>query len=116
MTARKDPITIVVTNDGMGIADRALAHKLVQTYLNLLDLEDRLPATICFYADGAKLVVDGSPVLEELTSLAEKGVDLIACGTCLNFFDLASQVKVGRVGSMKDIIAAQWDAEKVVTL
>lgn len=116
MPPRLDPITVVINNNGMGHADRELAHKLVQTYLNLLDLEDRLPAAICFYAAGVKLVVDGSPVLEELASLAAKGVDLIACGTCLNWYQLADQVRVGRVGSMKDIVARQWEAAKVVTL
>jgi selenium metabolism protein YedF len=116
MPPRLDPITVVITEDGMGNTDRELAHKLVQTYLNLLDLDDRLPTAICLYAEGVKLAVDGSPVLEELASLAAKGVDLIACGTCLNYFDLADRVRVGRIGSMKDIVAAQWDAAKVVTL
>lgn len=112
----KAPYAIVFNHNGMGQGDTILTHKLASSFLNLLDLDDRLPGTVCFYADGVKLAVQGSPVLEELESLAEKGVRLIVCTTCLNFFDLYDELAVGEAGSMKDIIEAQWDAEKVITV
>lgn len=107
---------ILVTNDGMGKADTELQHKLISTYLRLLDENDYLPAVICFYTEGVKLVVEGSPVLELLESLEAKGVRLIICGTCLTHFDLRDEVQVGIVGGMTDIIEAQWRAEKVITI
>ena len=110
------PYVIVFNHNGMGQADTALTHKLATAFLNLLDLDDRLPGTICFYADGVKLAVKGSPVLEELTSLANKGVRLIVCTTCLNYFDLFNDLAVGEAGGMKDIVEAQWAADKVITL
>ncbi len=109
-------VALVINNNGMGVADPALAHKLVTTFLNLLDLDDRLPEAICLYAEGVKLAVTGSPVLEELQSLADKGVRLIVCTTCLNFFGLFEELKVGTAGGMKDIVEAQWRADKVITL
>lgn len=115
-TSDLQPVTLVINNDGMGKTDPDLAHKLVTTYLNLLDLDDRLPRAICFYAEGVKLAVTGSPVLEELRSLAAKGVDLIVCTTCLNHFELLDELQVGTAGGMKDIIEAQWQADKVITL
>lgn len=111
-----DPVTIVINNNGMGQAEPVLGHKLVTTYLNMLDLDDRLPRTICFYAEGVKLAVAGSPVLEELDSLAAKGVRLLVCSTCLNHFGLLDDLRVGTAGGMKDIVAAQWSASKVITL
>ncbi|HEY4691832.1 MAG TPA: DsrE family protein, partial [Bellilinea sp.] len=63
-----------------------------------------------------KLAVAGSPVLETLMSLEAKGVHLILCSTCLNYFNLADQVQVGIVGGMPDIIEAQRKAAKVITL
>lgn len=110
------PVTIVVNNNGMGQADTALSHKLAASFLNMLDLDDKLPTAICFYAEGVKLAVKGSPVLEELESLADKGVRLIVCTTCLNYFDLYDDLQVGEAGGMKDIVAAQWDAAKVITI
>jgi selenium metabolism protein YedF len=107
---------IVINHDGMGQADPALAHKLARTFLNLLDLDNRLPRAICFYTYGVKLAVTGSPVLEELQSLADKGVDLIVCTTCLDHFGLLDQLAVGTAAGMKEIVQAQETAAKVITL
>jgi intracellular sulfur oxidation DsrE/DsrF family protein len=113
---QKTPFLIMVTNDGMGKADAELQHKLLGTYLRLLDEHDQLPMVICFYTDGVKMAVDGSPVLGQLKSLESKGVRLILCSTCLNHFGLADKVQVGIVGGMTDIIEAQWKAEKIITI
>ncbi|MFH1843365.1 MAG: DsrE family protein [bacterium] len=111
-----DSIAVLFTRDGMGQAEPALSHKLASTYLSLLDLDGKPPASICFYGEGVRLVVQDSPVLEELQALAAKGVRLVACGTCLNHYQLDGQVKVGEVGSMKDIIAIQWASSKVISV
>ena len=112
----KASCAILINHNGMGQADTNLTHKLASTFLNLLDLDDKLPETICFYADGVKLAVKGSPVLEELGSLADKGVKLVVCTTCLNHFELFDDLAVGEAGGMKDIIEAQWAVDKVITL
>jgi intracellular sulfur oxidation DsrE/DsrF family protein len=112
---RKRPV-IVISNYGMGHAPAELGLKLVQTYLNLLDLDDRLPTAVCLYGEGVKLAVEGSPVLEELRSLAARDVRVVVCTTCLNFFGLLDKVQVGTPGSMKDIVELQWSVKKVITL
>lgn len=108
--------TLLITRPGLGQAEPALSHKLLASYLGLLDLENQLPATIAFYAEGVQMACEGSPVLEELAALAERGVDLVACGTCLNFYGLTRSLRVGREGTMRDVIAAQFGADRVVTL
>lgn len=112
----KKSIVVMVTNDGMGQADIELQHKLMGTYFKLLDDSNTLPAAICFYTDGVKLVVEGSPVVDTLKALEAKGVHLVICQTCLDHFDLADKVQVGVVGGMTDIIEAQWRADKVITI
>jgi len=107
---------ILMTRDGLGNAEPALMHKLVGTYLQLLLDNGDLPAAICFYTDGIKLTVEDSPVLEQLTALESKGVRLIVCTTCLNYFGLMDKLKVGIAGGMGDILSAQINAEKVITL
>jgi sulfur relay (sulfurtransferase) complex TusBCD TusD component (DsrE family) len=113
---RDQSIVILITRDGMGQAEPDLQHQLMGKYLRLLDENNQLPAAICFYAEGVKLAVEGSPVLPQLRSLQTKGVHLILCSTCLNYFGLTGQVRVGIVGGMPDIIEAQWRAGKVITL
>ena len=107
---------ILVTRYGMGEAEPELQLRLAGTYFKLLNENDLLPAAICFYTDGVKLAVEDSPVLESLKSLADKGVRLILCSTCLNYFNLTEKVKVGIVGGMTDIIEGQMKAGKVITL
>ncbi len=107
---------IVINRQGMGSADLELQVKLLDTYLKLLVENSMLPAAICFYTDGVKLVTEGSPLLERLRQLEGRGVRLIACSTCLNYLGLAEKVRVGIVGGMPDIIEAQAKAAKVITL
>ena len=107
---------ILVTHEGMGQTDPPLQRKLFRTYLTLLLENDTLPGAIAFYADGVKLVVKGSPVIDILRSFEAQGVHLIVCQTCLNHFGLTERVGVGIVGGMGDIIAAQWKAAKVITI
>ncbi len=107
---------LIISNHGMGQADTELQQKLIRTYLTLLNEHDYLPAAICFYTAGVKLAVTDSPVINELKALEAKGVRLILCGTCLNYYGLQDNVQVGIVGGMTDIIEAQWRAEKVITI
>ena len=100
----------------MGSAEPALQHKLLDTYLSLLLDNQNLPAAICFYTDGVKLLVEGSPLLERLSQVEQAGVRLIVCSTCLGFFGLEGKVRAGIVGGMPDIIEAQARAAKVITL
>jgi intracellular sulfur oxidation DsrE/DsrF family protein len=111
-----DNITILITNNGMGNGDPALQQKLLGKYLQILADDSKLPAVICFYTDGVRLTCDGSPVLDQLRALSLKGVQLVVCHTCLDQYKLLDQVKVGVIGSMADIIEAQWKADKVITL
>ena len=107
---------ILINNNGMGKGPLDLQLTLLAKYLELLTLQDELPAAICFYTEGVRLVVEGSPIIEKLQALEGKGVRLIACSTCLNYLGLADKVRVGIVGGMGDILAAQWQAAKVITL
>ena len=108
--------TILITQNGMGKGSEDLQLTLIGKYLELLNQQPELPSAICFYTEGVRLVVEGSPVIEKLQALEEKGVRLVICSTCLNYFGLAEKVKIGIVGGMGDILEAQLKAGKVITL
>jgi hypothetical protein len=112
-----DPTVLIqITGEGMGKGDPELRKKLIRTYLTLLDQNDILPGAINFFTEGVRLVVEGSHVLDLLRSLESKGVHLVLCKTCLDHYGLAEKVRVGTIGGMTDILAAQWKAAKVVNL
>jgi intracellular sulfur oxidation DsrE/DsrF family protein len=116
MSVPDSDTVILITRNGMGDAEAALQQMLITTYFKLLDENNVMPGAICFYAAGVKLVVGDSPVLHSLRSLETKGVRLILCSTCLNYYNLTEHVQVGIVGGMTDIIEAQLRAAKVITL
>ncbi len=116
MSVPDSETVLVITRNGMGDAEPELQLKLMTTYFKLLDENNLLPAAICFYTNGVHLVIDGSPVLDQLKSLEAKGVRLILCNTCLKYYNLADRVQVGIVGGMTDIIEAQRLASKVISL
>jgi len=108
--------TIMITSAGMGTGDPQLQITLLDKYLQLLVENNTLPDVICFYTEGVRLAVEGSPVIERLKDIEARGVRLVLCSTCLNFYGLADQVKVGIVGGMGDIIEAQLRADKIINL
>jgi len=116
MSVPDSETVLLITRSGMGDAEPALQQKLITTYFKLLDENNILPAAICFYANGVRLVVEGSPVIETLKSLEAKGVRLVLCSTCLNYYNLTDQVQAGIVGGMTDIIEAQRRSGKVISL
>ena len=100
----------------MGTAPEDLSQALVKNYLGLLKDEKNLPVALLFYGEGVKLVCESSQVIDSLAIIEGKGVKLIACRTCLNYFRLIDNVKVGQVGTMADILTFQLEADKVISI
>lgn len=84
---------VLFTRSGMGDAPAELQLKLAAIFLNLLN-QDSIPGAIAFYGDAVKLTCEGSPVISQLQKLADKGVTLIICQTCLDYFGLRASVRV----------------------
>ncbi|MCT4587882.1 MAG: DsrE family protein [Carboxylicivirga sp.] len=104
-----------ITRYGMGSGDSDLALQLLGNYLRIINDDNRLPSFIVFYNEGVKVLNEDSPVKEQLINLEIKGVKLIACGTCLNHYQINEPI-AGIKGTMPDIITLQSDAEKVINL
>jgi intracellular sulfur oxidation DsrE/DsrF family protein len=115
--SQKKSIVVVFKSDGMGVTtEQPLRETLARKFLGLIVDADPLPDAICFYTDGVKLVCEGSPILAELLALEARGVHLVICKTCLDYFGLADRVRCGVVGGMTDIITALWRADTVIEL
>lgn len=106
--------TVVVLNqDQMGHGDRELGRRILATFLRKAPALEGLDALV-FYNAGVKLLAADSPLLPELTLLAERGVDLLPCGTCLQHFGL--QPALGHASDMDSILRELAAAQKVITL
>jgi sulfur relay (sulfurtransferase) complex TusBCD TusD component (DsrE family) len=107
---------LLFARNGLGEAPAELQGKLAQKFLSLIDESGLLPAKILFYTDGVKLACTGSPVIGQLKQLESRGVELVLCKTCLDYFGLGEKVEAGIVGGMPDIIEAMAKAGKVISL
>ena len=110
-------VVLLCTSYGMGCSKHEdLKTRLLEKFCQLLEDMSPLPKAICFYTDGVKLVCEGSPLLGELKKLEDRGVSLVVCKTCLDYYGLTDKVKVGIVGGMPDIMSAMWQADLVISL
>ena len=99
--------------DGPG-DDELGAMLKAKAFVFALTQQDELPAAILAYNGGVHLTVEGSPVLDDLKKLAEAGVEIFSCGTCLNHFGIADKLAVGEVTNMYVIVQKQLEAGVVV--
>jgi selenium metabolism protein YedF len=98
----------------MGQGDPALGALLLRGFLKTLRSVGPRPDVMVFYNGGVRLCCEGSTSLEDLAALAEAGVVIIACGTCLNYYGLAERMVVGRVTDMLEIATTLATAEHVL--
>ncbi len=107
-------VVVYINSHLMGVGDEALGSFLMKTFLKtLLDLETK-PNRLILINSGVQLASEGSEVLETLMALSEKGVEILACGTCLDFYGLKEKMKVGGVSNMYDIIQSMLEADRLI--
>ncbi len=107
---------LVINNDKMGMGNEELGARLMGNFLKTLIGAEKKHQRLVLYNAGVKLAAKGSPVLESLHSLENLGVEIISCGTCVNFFGLADQMEAGRVSNMPEIVQVLTEAASVVTV
>jgi selenium metabolism protein YedF len=112
--ASAGPRVVQITAATMGSGDDELGALLLRSFLKTQGELERKPDAILFYNDGVKLCCEGSTLLDDLRGLESAGVEIIACGTCLNFFELAGELRVGRVTDMLEIAGRLAEADSIV--
>lgn len=105
---------VVIKSDKMGDGDEALGTLLLRAFINTLSEAPALPAAVIFYNSGIRLTLKGSDTIAALEKLEEKGVLLIACGTCLDYYGVKDQLSVGIVSNMYKITELVTQAGHVV--
>lgn len=106
---------LLVTKDYLGEGSEDLGHSLMKTFWFCLTEADVKPKKIFFINSGVKMVAEGSEHLENLQALADAGVEIAACGICLDFYGLKESVKVGSITNMY-VISDSMMTEAMVTL
>jgi selenium metabolism protein yedF len=113
-TAASDKV-VVIRSNVMGEGDPELGKVLIKGFIYALSQQKELPKTILFYNGGACLTCEGSASLDDLKELEHRGVKILTCGTCLNFYGLSEKLKVGEVTNMYEIAETMSKASLIVS-
>ena len=108
-----DTIVVIGTNE-MGSGSAELGATLLKGFVFAVSQLPELPKTVLLYNGGVKLTCEGSESLEDLKGMAARGVEIMSCGTCLNFYDLKEKLAVGEVTNMYVIVEKMSGADRVV--
>lgn len=112
--AAEGGLVVAVDTDAMGHGSEELGRTLMKGFLFAVTQLPRLPETMLFYNGGAKLTVEGSASLEDLKNLESQGVEILTCGTCLNYYGLTERLAVGSATNMYAIVEKLAGASRVV--
>lgn len=105
-----------ITSDKIGSQDPELGTRLMNTFFLKLVQVIRLPSHILLMERGVQLLLPESPCLDPIKVLEEKGVEILACQTCLDYYGIKEKIGAGKVSNMPDIIEAMQAAGKVIHL
>ena len=107
---------VFVGRDIIGDGDRELGTNLMRMFFYTLSQGEDKPGAVLFMNAGVKLPTLDEQVAEHLKALSAVGVEILVCGTCLNFYGLTDRLRVGTVSNMYDIVTRMQKAGKVISL
>ena len=111
---RKSNTVVVLSSNQMGNGSEELGQRLMKGCIFALTELDERPSTVLLYNSGVKLSTEGSNSIEDLKTLQAQGVEILSCGTCLNYYDLTEKLQVGDVTNMYFILEKMAQADKII--
>jgi len=102
-------------SDKLGKGADELGDVLIKGFLHTLLETDPLPEKLIFINSGVKIVTENEDAIESLQELEDKGVNILACGTCLDYYGIEDQLAVGEISNMYEIVES-LNSFKVVTV
>lgn len=108
--------TVIVFGSNVLGSNEDLGKVLMKSYIYTLSEGEDLPRSMIFLNSGVILTTQGSEVLDDLKGLGDRGVEILSCGTCLEFFELKEKLEVGSISNMYTITEKMAAADKVFTL
>ena len=111
-----DGAVIVIPSDLMGSGDPELGRILMNSFIYTVSETKPYPKAILFYNSGVKLTIKSSGVLDDLLLLEKVGVEIISCGTCLDFYELKDELGVGEISNMYTIYEKMSGTQNTITI
>ena len=112
----RGPVVVAVGSAEMGNGDPRLGRILMKSFLYSLTQLEELPQTVLFFNGGVRMTTEGSESIEDLKALESQGVEILSCGTCLDFYGLKDKLLVGGITNMYVIAQTMAGAGNVVKI
>ena len=109
-------MVVFIDTDSLGRGSEELGKILMRSFLQTLEQSEVHPQRIILINSGVKLACEGSEVLEDLQEFAARGVEILSCGTCLDYFGIKKKLMVGKVSNMYEIINFLTGAGKLIKI
>lgn len=109
-------IGYLITTDKLGKGSEDLGRILMKSFLFTLSETKPYPDFLIFLNSGVKLATEGSESIDDLMKLKEGSVEIVSCGTCLDFFEIKSKLRVGSVSNMYDIVDMISNSTNTITI
>lgn len=110
----KSNVVVAIQRNRLGDGAEELGSILMKAFVNTLPEISVSPKTVVFLNSGVYLALNGSPVIESLKKLEERKVEILVCGTCLDYYEQKQNLGVGRVSNMYDILERLTQASNVI--
>lgn len=107
---------IMFDKDKMGHGNDELGSVLIKGFIYTLTELEELPSALLFVNAGIKLTTTGSSVVEDIKQLEERGVEILSCGTCLDYYGLQDGLEVGGITNMYTIVEKLMGASNTIKL
>lgn len=116
ITEKEDSLVLGIGTDVMGHGDEKLGKLLMKSFMYTVRETGPLPKSICFFNGGVRLTCEGSEVLDDIKALSDNGVEIISCGTCLDYYNIKDRLKVGEISNMYTIYEKLKDSDRNIIL
>jgi len=111
----KQKTVVYINSENMGAGDDGLGGLLMGTFLSTLEDFAREVSHILLVNAGVKMVCTGSDKLETMQALADSGIEILSCTTCLNHYRLQDKVGAGSKSTMFSILEVLTGTDKILT-
>ncbi len=110
---KKRETLMIIGTDTLG-KEEEIGRILMKGFLETLKVTKELPEMIFFLNAGVKLTTINEETIALLKEIEGMGVEIYSCGTCLKYYNLESELKVGYRGTTNHIVEGIKDFKKVV--
>lgn len=107
---------VAIMSNRLGSGNDELGEVLIKSFLFALNEVTPLPKSVLFLNGGVELTTINEATVENIKRLEDAGVEILSCGTCLDYYGLKEELKVGSLTNMYTIVETMKSASKVITI